>query len=244
MKIALVTGSSYGMGEDIARMLLDRGYKVYGVSRSRGDIINANYIWLECDLRKPEDIGRIAACIGEKKIDVFVSNAGVIRLENASKASIDSYNFTFNVNVLAPILLVNRLRDKLGHSVIISISSVADRLPESDYALYASSKAANTLYFNSLAMELTKAKIVTLLPDYVNTPMLHSTSDTDTTFDWSATIQSPDIAELCEKIITQKLTVESGANIIIVTEKLKEDLEDQEILYGYNTDSKKLKRLD
>ncbi len=43
MKVALVTGSSSGIGKEICETLRKNGYKVYGISRKEGDII--------CDLR-------------------------------------------------------------------------------------------------------------------------------------------------------------------------------------------------
>lgn len=138
------------------------------------------------------------------------------------------------------MLVVSTLRKKIDNAVIISISSIADRIPEPDVALYCSSKAANTLYFNSLASELTHAKAFTLLPDYVDTPMQHRSNDNNKAFDWSATIKSDDVAKLTSDLISGTVLVESGSNIIIVTEKLKQDLNSVEKLYGYNTDANKL----
>jgi NAD(P)-dependent dehydrogenase (short-subunit alcohol dehydrogenase family) len=105
---------------------------------------------------------------------------------------------------------------------------VGDRLPEADSALYCSSKAANTVYFNALAEEWKNASVYTLLPDYVDTPMQHHSNDSNKDFDWSATIKPADIAAFTLGLIIGKKKLESGSNIIIVTEKLKDDLKDVE----------------
>lgn len=237
MKTAVVTGASYGIGESIAEQLLNEGWKVYGLSRSKPDLSNDNFTWLECDLSRSDDIANILSAVTESTIEVLISNAGVIEIENASAVSQASYERTFSVNVLAPMLVVGALKDKIKKSVIISVSSVSDRIPEADVALYCSSKAANTRYFNALADELKDAKVITLLPDYVDTPMLRTSMADNTDFDWSVTIRPEAIAALTSEIISGNRTVETGANIIIVTEKLKQDVDSVEKLYSFNTDT-------
>jgi len=242
-KVAVVTGASYGIGESIADALLKQGWKVYGLSRTKPKLNVSQFIWLQCDLSKPEQIESTLKLVTESEIGALVSNAGVIEIEKASAVSQSSYERTFSVNVLAPMLLVNALRDKIQSATIVSISSVSDRIPEAEVALYASSKAANTLYFNSLASELKNAKVYTLLPDYVDTPMQHALSDGNPDFDWSSNLKASDIARMTVDLVSGQRELESGANVIMVTEKLKDDLQSVEKLYGYNTDTKELTRL-
>lgn len=243
MKTAVITGASYGIGESVAERLLSEGWKIYGLSRSKPKLANSNFIWIECDLSETTTIPACLSLIEEPTVDALISNAGVIRIENASEVSRTSYEETFSVNVLAPMLVVNALKDKLVNATIISVSSVSDRIPEAGVALYCSSKAANTLYFNALADELKAAKVVTLLPDYVDTPMLRKSMAGNTDFDWSATIKPEAIAALTAEIISGKRTIETGANIIIVTEKLKQDLDSVEKLYSFNVDAGELAAL-
>lgn len=243
MKTAVVTGTSYGIGKSVAQVLLREGWKVYGISRSKPALDSDHFIWLQCDLSQPKQIQQSLNLIAEPTIDALVSNAGVIEVEKATEVTKTSYERTFSVNVLAPMLIVNALRAKIRTATIVTVSSVSDRIPEAEIALYCSSKAANTLYFDSLAHELKEARIVVLLPDYVDTPMLRGTMAGNKNFDWSATIQPNDIAKLCVDIILGVAVVESGANIIVVTEKLKEDLKSIEKLYGFNTDIDQLERL-
>jgi NAD(P)-dependent dehydrogenase (short-subunit alcohol dehydrogenase family) len=243
MKIAVVTGASYGIGKAIAEKLLADGWKVYVLSRSQPTIASEHCVWIKCDLGKTEQIKTCLETITEPRIDALISNAGVIKVENASEVSQESYQQTFSVNVLAPMLIVNALRDKISNGIIISVSSVSDRIPGADIALYCSSKAANTLYFNSLADELKNAKVITLLPSYVETPMLHGTIGDDANFEWNATIKPKNIADLVGEILAGNLNVASGSNIILVTDQLKDDLQSVEKLYGYNVTSNKLARL-
>ncbi len=243
MKTAVVTGASYGIGKSITEVLLQDGYKVYGLSRSKPNFTCAEFVWLQCDLSQHQKIAECLQAVQEPAIDVLVSNAGVIDIENASAVSQASYEKTFSVNVLAPMLVVNALLDKISKAVIVSVSSVSDRFPAADVALYCSSKAAITSYFNSLADELKDAKVYTLLPDYTDTPMQHQTNDGNKDFDWSMTLSPDDIATFTGAVIAGDVTLESGANVIIVNEKLVEDLQNPEKLYGFNTDTNELIKL-
>lgn len=243
MKTAVITGASYGIGESVAEVLLADGWKVYGVSRSKPKFTNKGFVWVKCDLSQHDQIADALQVIDEPNLDALVSNAGVIYIEKASAASQVSYEKTFSVNVLAPMIIVHTLLEKIRSATIISMSSVSDRIPEADVALYCSSKAANTLYFNALADELRSAKVYNLLPDYVDTPMQHATNDNNKDFDWSATLTTADVGKFTRDLIDSKISLESGANVIMVTEKLKDDLKSVEKLYGFNTDTNELTRL-
>lgn len=241
-KTAVVTGTSKGIGKAVAACLLRNGWKVYGVSRSKPSFTDSTFVWLECDLAKADAIAAALQHVTEPALDLLVSNVGVAFPSWATDVTSESYGDMYGVNVLAPMLIVHALRAKLSHATIISVSSVSDRLLDADYALYCSSKAANTAYFGSLAAELRDAKVITLLPDYVDTPMLRSLHKDDG-FDWSVPLRAEDIATLIANLESGKMRVESGANIIIVNNALQEDLASTEQLYGFNTDTQQLVRL-
>jgi NAD(P)-dependent dehydrogenase (short-subunit alcohol dehydrogenase family) len=242
MKTALVTGVSKGIGEAVAQLLLENNWKVYGVSRNRPVTPHDNLVWLQSDLTNPSAIAAITKQIAEKNIDLLVSNAGVAFQELASLTTSASYRKMFDLNVLAPMLLVSELKDKIETSTIISISSVSDRIAENDFALYCSSKAANTRYFESLAKDLNRAKVYTLLPDYVDTPMLRVLQEGGD-FNWEETMSAMDVADLCLQFADEVILAPSGSNIIIVNNALIGDLDSVEQLFGYNTDTKALTRL-
>lgn len=241
MKTALVTGVSSGIGETITSQLLDCGWKVYGISRSQPNHQRDNFHWLECDLADVDAITRSIANVTEAELDLLVSNAGVAFKESATAVTADSYHGMFTVNVLAPMLLVSVLREKLDSSTIISISSVSDRLIEGNFALYCSSKAANTRFFEAVADALPNAKVITLLPDYVDTPMLRDLEDPD--FDWLGSLRADDVAKLAIDLALGTVAIDSGSNIIVVNNNLQEDLKPREKLYGFNVDTGELTKI-
>ena len=240
MKISVITGASSGIGKDLAEALLKNSWKVYGVSRSKPGIEDENFVWLPCDLSKPSDIQDLK--IDETEIDLVVSNAGVAFLEPATVISEQSYDKMFGVNVLAPMLLISKLKDKIKKATIITISSVSDRIMDMDFALYCSSKAANTRYFETLALEMSDAKVISLLPDYIDTPMLRELQE-GTDFDWGQTLKVEEMTHLIKNIYDGKVEVASGSNIIVINDQLLDDLKNREKLYGYNVSNNTLKRL-
>jgi len=242
MKIALVTGASSGIGLKTTQLLLRSGCKVYGLSRRQPELAHNNFIWLECDLTQPSAIDKAVARITEPVIDALYSNAGVAFEEPASQATEATYHKMFSVNVLAPMLLVHGLTDKLSKATIVSVSSVSDRISDKDFALYCSSKAAITRYFESLSMELTEAKVYNLLPDYVDTPMLRELQ-AGRDFKWEETIKVDDLAKLSFDLLAGNIELDSGANVIVVNNALIDDLKSFENLYGFNTDTAKLGKL-
>lgn len=242
MKIAIITGVSSGIGQEVAKRLLAMDWKVYGLSRRGPDIQNDAFVWIKCDLAQADAIHKSLQSVIEPSVDLLVSNAGIAFEEPATAANKDSYEKMFTVNVLAPMLVVNPLRSKLAKAVIITVSSVSDRLVDKDFALYCSSKAANTRYFESLADELKDAKVYGLLPDYVDTPMLRELQE-GRDFDWEGTIKVDTLANFTVELTLGKYDLASGSNIIVVTNSLIEDLENREKLYGFNTDTQELKKL-
>lgn len=172
MKIALVTGSSYGLGEAVSSMLLDNGYKVYGISRSKPKIKGDNFIWVKADLYKTNVEQDIAKQIKEGVIDVLVNNAATAVVKKTSEYRDEDFDLTYNLNLKAPIKLSVALLERLQGGLILNISSTSDRYPDPGFGLYGSSKTALNLFFETMAAENPNIKVINFLPSFINTPLL------------------------------------------------------------------------
>jgi NAD(P)-dependent dehydrogenase (short-subunit alcohol dehydrogenase family) len=242
VKFALVTGVNQGVGHEVAGLLLKHGLKVYGLSRTQPDFVNNSFIWLECDLSDEDSIKNIIPKIMEMRLDLLVCNADTAVEEPAVAISQRSFDTTYKLNVLAPMLLVRELYSRLHGGVIINISSVSDRLMDKNYGLYSSSKAASTSYFETLALELTDAKVYSLHPSYVDTPLLRQLKQ-NSSFDWSKTMQAWQIALFVHKLYRQELSLPSGSNIVVVNNALETDAKNAEKLYIYNVETLRLNEI-
>ena len=140
--VALVTGSTRGIGREVARQLTARGYQVIVTGRNaehRLDVSDRNSI--EALARYVEsEIGRL---------DVLVNNAAILLDEGESIVDVDARTFeqTWRVNTLGPFLMTQRFAPLLrrsGHGRVVNVSSGAGQLSSmSSYApSYSTSKAA------------------------------------------------------------------------------------------------------
>jgi NAD(P)-dependent dehydrogenase (short-subunit alcohol dehydrogenase family) len=138
-RIALVTGSTRGIGREVARQLAARGDEVIVVGRKLLDV---------SDPRSIEAMGeRVEREYG--RLDVLVNNAAILLDEGKSIVDVDPREFeeTWRVNVLGAFLMTQRfapLLRKSGHGRVVNVSSGAGQLSSmTGYApSYSTSKAA------------------------------------------------------------------------------------------------------
>ncbi len=242
IKIAVITGSSSGIGKAITELLIENKYKVYGISREESVINNPNFTQIKADLLDLTFYEKVADLINEPYIDILINNAGIITKQKGLEFTEDIFKKTFGTNFKASILLTQAMKNKLNNSLVINISSVSDRLVGEESGIYCASKSALNKYFETIALEEKTIKFVSILPSYVDTPLLHRLEDGND-FNWSEVIKPEQIALLIKKIVGEEIKVSSGAKIIVVTEALKEDLEYDEDIWGYNVDSQALTKL-
>lgn len=241
-KLAVVTGVSYGLGKDICIELLNNKYKVYGISRTKPKITFDKFVWINADLVDPRDLKRIPSEIKESRVDLLINNAGTVILEKALDLSEKAFDQTFDLNFKAPIKIASLLKNKLKHGLIINISSTSDRFAEENYGLYCASKAALGIFFDAVAVENKDIKVIDLLPTYMDTPLQNKLVK-GLSFDWNLAMNTKDVAIGIIEIVKNVKMYTSKTKIIVVSDKTVDDTKDEEILWYYNVDNKKFKKL-
>ena len=152
MKNILVTGASRGMGEATAKLLIQKGYFVYGVyntNKAEADNLveeQKNTKMFQCDFSNRRNTERLLKELSGIKFDGIVNSAGVF--------------ITIEINFNTPMLLVHGLRDQLVEGAsIVNISSIDAMMGGIDGIAYAASKAALLNLTKSLAVILSKKKV-------------------------------------------------------------------------------------
>ncbi len=175
----LVTGASRGIGLELCRQLAARGDRVIAACRKASPDLQAVgcRIVEDVEVRDDASVGRLAATLGDERIDVLVNNAGVLSRESLGSLDFDAMRRQFEVNALAPLRVTQALLPKLGKGakvVIITsrMGSVADN-GSGGYYGYRMSKAAVNMAGKSLAEDLRPRGITVLLlhPGMVATDM-------------------------------------------------------------------------
>jgi NAD(P)-dependent dehydrogenase (short-subunit alcohol dehydrogenase family) len=156
-KTALVTGASRGMGRATALALAAAGARVivhYGRNadeakgvveqiRAAGGRADA----IAADLAAPDGAhklaGQVRDLIGDHRLDVVVSNAGVSKSAAIEDMTVKDFDNLFAVNVRAPYFLVQQLLPVLGDGgSVVFLSSLGARAAVGALSAYASTKGA------------------------------------------------------------------------------------------------------
>jgi len=189
-RVALVTGSTSGIGAAIVRRLSAEGFSVAVHSRSSVDEGRAlaaelgNAIYLQADLSAESSRCALITEAAEQwgRLDVLVNNAGISRviphadLETATPAI---WRELHEVNVIAPWQLITEatpiLRRSNGSPCVLNIASHAGVRPKGASIPYAVSKAGLIHMTKLLAVALAPAiRINAIAPGLVDTPMTAS----------------------------------------------------------------------
>jgi len=192
-RVALVTGSTSGIGKAIAERLSVDGYTIAFHSRSsvvEGEKLagaHNNATYSQSDLADPggaklliEDV-----LLRHGRLDVLVNNAGInatIPHGDLKQATPRVWRDLYEVNVIAPWSLISEAEDALRDSstsecpsCIVNISSHAGVRPKGASIPYAVSKAALNHMTQLLALSLSpEIRVNAIAPGLVETPMTES----------------------------------------------------------------------
>jgi len=183
-RVVVVTGSSMGIGEALAKIFADHGAKVVLLSRDANRAESARQrmghvertIAFSCDVRNREEIDRVVGLTLHHfgRIDVWINNAGHGILDSIEQVDIAACRETFNTNffgALEAMQAVIPVMKQQGSGSIINISSVAGHIPLPFHAIYSGTKFALNAIGKAGRVELRKygINVLTVCPGYVQT---------------------------------------------------------------------------
>ncbi len=234
MKVAVITGVSSGIGLATTEVFLHNHYKVYGISRRQPEIDHKNLVWLKIDLSDSSKIDTVSDHITEDQIDVLINNAGTSIKQTTDKPTIENFKSQFDLNFLAPIFLVQKLRHKLGGGLVINVSSIFAQMSAAGYGFYCASKSALNSYFAVFALEHQEIKVINVMPDAVDTPLLRKLVGPD--FDLKQAIKSDQIGQVLYQLSGENGQFKSGSQIIIINDAQMGDVQTTGETWVYNSD--------
>lgn len=238
-RVALVTGSSSGIGAAVARRLAALGAHVVVNSRSSveaGQAVAAEIggTYIQSDVAEPEAARALVAAVvdGHGRLDILVNNAGttkVIAHSDLEAATPEVWMRIYATNVVAPFVLTTAavpvLRAAPGGGVVVNIGSVAGLRQTGSSIPYAASKAALHHQTRLVAAVVgPEVRVNAVAPGLVETPWTadwHDIREAVKATTPMRRVATPDdvadvvLAQITSPLVTGEVwTVDSGMHLI------------------------------
>jgi glucose 1-dehydrogenase len=188
-KVALVTGSSQGIGQAIAIRLAEEGADIVvnhymqpekaAAVKATIESLGRRAVAIETNVGLPGEDSRLVseavAALG--RLDLLVNNAGVERKAPFWEVTEADYDLVLNTNLkgafFATQAFVKHLQDRKAPGKIINISSVHEELPFPHFAAYCLSKGGLKMMTRNLSIELAPFGITinNVAPGAIETPI-------------------------------------------------------------------------
>ncbi|MEE9408701.1 MAG: SDR family oxidoreductase [Polaribacter sp.] len=168
MKNIVITGTSRGIGFELAKQFAEKGHRVLALSRNTKPLENFNHkniTTLSVDLSKTDDIKKAVSFINSnwKQVDVLINNAGKLINKPFTELTSDDFLEVYKVNVFAVAELTKHLipfLQKGSHVVTISsMGGIQGSLKFPGLAAYSSAKGAVITLSELLAEEYKEQQI-------------------------------------------------------------------------------------
>jgi NAD(P)-dependent dehydrogenase (short-subunit alcohol dehydrogenase family) len=191
MRTVVITGASTGIGHATAKLLLDKGFKVFGSVRKQADAerlrgeFGASFAPLLFDVTDEAAVlaaaREVRAALNGETLAGLVNNAGIAVSGPVLELSADEFRRQMDVNVIGPIIATQAFGPLLGTDAalkgpkgrIVMISSVAGKNGNPLTPAYAASKHAIEGLSESLRRELMLfgIDVIIIAPGPVKTPI-------------------------------------------------------------------------
>lgn len=191
MQSVVITGASTGIGHACAKLLLDKGYRVFGSVRKQTDAdrlkseFGANFIPMLFDVTDEAAVlsaaRNVRAALNGETLFGLINNAGIAVTGPVLGLSADQFRRQMDVNVIGPIIATQAFGPLLGADQtlkgpkgrIVMISSVAGKNGNPLTSAYCASKHAIEGLSESLRREmmLFGIDVIIVAPGPVKTPI-------------------------------------------------------------------------
>lgn len=147
----IITGTSRGIGFELAQLFADKGHQVLALSRNDtpiSELGNTNISSFSFDISKPEDLRKMEDFLDEnwKSVDILINNAGKLLNKPFLETASDEFEEVYKVNVFGVAAITKAIlprMPKTGHVLTISsMGGVQGSMKFPGLSAYSSSKAA------------------------------------------------------------------------------------------------------
>ncbi len=172
-KLALITGTGRGIGKSLAKLLLNKGYRVVGYSRTN-NINHPNFQFIQIDLSIIDNVKNISLPEHKDGNVVLINNAATIgEILPFNKKKEKGIISEYNLNIITPSILSNKFINTYQQKkLILNIGSGASKKSIPSWSTYCSTKAAIDRLSDTIAEEnILNVKVFSIHPGIVDTDM-------------------------------------------------------------------------
>ena len=186
-KVALVTGSSRGIGAEMIKAFDNRGatcvvnYFADPQGQNKADAANVarelkDPLMIDCDVTQPAQVEQMMKQIQDRHggLDILVNNSGIIRDRTIKKMSLEEFESIIRVNLTGTFNVTQKAMPILRNGGrIVNLSSVSGQVGLFGQANYSSSKAAIVALTKVSARELARQNITVnaIAPGFIDVGM-------------------------------------------------------------------------
>src|SRR5471032_2494433 len=199
MQSVVITGASTGIGWATAKLLLDRGFRVFGSVRKQADAerlkseFGVHFTPLMFDVTDEAAVlsaaREVRAALGGETLAGLVNNAGIAVTGPVLELAADEFRRQMDVNVIGPVIATQAFGPLLGSDPalkgpkgrIVMISSVAGKSGNPLMSAYSASKHAIEGLSEALRREmmLFGIDVIIVAPGAVKTPIWSKADEVD-----------------------------------------------------------------
>lgn len=182
-KVAIVTGSTKGIGLAVAERMINEGMSVVVSSRTAADVdavserLGDNALGVVCDVADPADCARLVDTTVERfgRLDVLVNNAGLGIFKPISEMTVEEWRLQVDVNLGGVFYLSKAALPHLsatGDGFIVNVGSLASRNTFAAGTGYNASKFGLLGMTEAMMLDVRHddVRVSILMPGSVNTP--------------------------------------------------------------------------
>ena len=166
--IALITGSSHGIGKSLSQRLESQGWQVLKVDRQEGPPETLLY-----DLSQSDQCEQLIAEVKQRvdHLDLLVNNAAVMKRVSPEQLTLDDWQAVLHTNLTAPFLLTRGLAPWLrkGRGRVVNMTSTRAHMSEPNTESYSATKGALLALTHSMAVSLgPEIKVNAVSPGWID----------------------------------------------------------------------------
>ncbi|MEH6536205.1 MAG: SDR family oxidoreductase [Psychroserpens sp.] len=158
-KVVLITGGSSGIGKSIGEFLSQKGFTVYGTSRSPERYPDSKIKLVALDVADVDSINKAIKTVVEAEghLDVVINNAGAGITGPIEEVPNEEIKRNFETNLFGPINVIKAVLPQMrqqNSGLIINITSIAGYMGLPYRGIYSASKGALELITEAFRMEI------------------------------------------------------------------------------------------